>query len=135
MRYGALAIVALLAAVPACSQSAPTASSTGTNAPGTVRAAYAITGMHCGGCADAIVAEVGEVKGVKGVQCTFESKCAVIEFTDPAAKSDAEHAITKLGYKIAPCTVPVTLVPVEVTSVNVTPVTVTPAQPAVPESK
>ena len=136
MRYRALAIVALLVAVPACSQSAPTASSTGATAPGTVRAAYAITGMHCGGCADAIVAEVGEVKGVKGVQCTFESKCAVIEFTDPAAKSDAEHAITKLGYKIAPCTVPATLVPVDVTSVNVTPVTVTPAQPAAaPESK
>jgi hypothetical protein len=75
------------------------------------------------------------VKGVKGVQCTFESKCAVIEFTDPAAKADAEHAITKLGYKIAPCTVPVTLEPVEVKSVNVTPVTVTPAQSAAPESK
>jgi hypothetical protein len=59
----------------------------------------------------------------------------VIEFADPAAKADAEHAITKLGYKIAPCTVPVTLVPVEVTPVNVTPVTVTPAQSAAPESK
>jgi copper chaperone CopZ len=106
MRYRALAIVALLVAVPACSQSAPTPASTGATAPGTVRAAYAITGMHCGGCADAIVAEVGEVKGVKGVQCTFESKCAVIEFTDPAAKADAERAITKLGYKIAPCEAP-----------------------------
>ena len=135
MRYRALAIVALLVAVPACSQSAPTPASARATAPGTVRAAYAITGMHCGGCADAIVAEVGEVKGVKGVQCTFESKCAVIEFTDLAAKADAEHAITKLGYKIAPCTVPVTLVPVEVTSVNVTPMTVTPAQSAAPESK
>jgi copper chaperone CopZ len=143
MRYRALAIVALLAAVPACSQSAPTPASTGATAPGTVRAAYAITGMHCGGCADAIVAEVGEVKGVKGVQCTFESKCAVIEFTDPSAKADAEHAITKLGYKIAPCGLPVTLEPVDVTSVAVTPVTVTPAgaptapaQPAAtPESK
>ena len=67
MRYRALAIVALLVAVPACSQSAPTPASTGATASGTVRAAYAITGMHCGGCADAIVAEVGEVKGVKGV--------------------------------------------------------------------
>jgi copper chaperone CopZ len=143
MRYRALALVALLVAVPACSQSAPAPASTGATAPGTVRAAYAITGMHCGGCADAIVAEVGEVKGVRGVQCTFESKCAVIEFTDPAAKADAEHAITKLGYKIAPCGIPVTLEPVDVTSVTVTPVTIAPAgapaapaQPAAtPESK
>ena len=143
MGYRALAIFALLVVVPACSQSAPTPASTGATAPGTVRTAYAITGMHCGGCADAIVAEVGEVKGVKGVQCTFESKCAVIEFTDPAAKADAEHAITKLGYKIAPCGIPVTLEPVDVTSVTVTPVAVTPAgapaapaQPAAtPESK
>ena len=106
MQHRALLLVALLVAVPACSKSVPPAATSGPTAPGTVRAAYAITGMHCGGCADAIVAEVGEVKGVKGVQCTFESKCAVIEFTDPAAKADAEHAITKLGYKIAPCEAP-----------------------------
>lgn len=80
----------------------PAAVTPSTAANGVTVVTYAIEGMHCSGCAEAIVAEVGEVKGVKGVQCTFESKQATIELTDAAAAAEAERAITKLGYKIAP---------------------------------
>ena len=74
-----------------------------TAAPVTV--AYDVGKMHCGGCADAITAEVSEVKGVKGVACTIETHRAVITLDDPAAGPLAEKAITKLGYtitKVAP---------------------------------
>ena len=73
----------------------------------TTQVAYTVTGMHCNSCAEAITAEVAAVKGVRSVQCTFESKCAVLQLNDPAAQTDAERAITKLGFTIAPCAVPV----------------------------
>ena len=68
----------------------------------TVEVAYAVEGMHCDGCAQAIVAEVSEVKGVRSVKCTFESKQAVIVLDDAASLAEAERAITKLGYTISP---------------------------------
>lgn len=70
--------------------------------PPTVQVAYAVEGMHCDGCAQAIVAEVSEVKGVRSVRCTFESKQAVIVLDDAASLPEAERAMTKLGYKISP---------------------------------
>ena len=51
------------------------------------------------------VAEVSEVKGVHGVRCTFESKVAVVEL-DAAARDEAERAMTKMGYRIAPVPLP-----------------------------
>ena len=68
----------------------------------TVQVAYAVEGMHCDGCAQAIVAEVSEVKGVRSVKCTFESKQAVIVLDDATSLAEAERAITKLGYAISP---------------------------------
>jgi copper chaperone CopZ len=70
--------------------------------PTTVEVAYAVEGMHCDGCAQAIVAEVSEVKGVRSVKCTFESKQAVIVLDDATSLAEAERAITKLGYTISP---------------------------------
>lgn len=67
-----------------------------------VKVAYSVEGMHCDGCAGAIVAEVQEVKGVRSVECTFASGQAVITLDDPSARPEAERAITKLGYRIAP---------------------------------
>lgn len=89
----------------------------------TTQVAYTVTGMHCSACAEAITAELTAVKGVNSVQCTFESKCAVVELTDPAAQANAEHAITKLGYTIVPCAVP-----------TAAPIQAAPVQPADPAS-
>jgi copper chaperone CopZ len=72
----------------------------------TTQVAYTVTGMHCNSCAEAITAEVAAVKGVRSVQCTFESKCAVLEVNNPTAQAEAERAITKLGFTITPCAVP-----------------------------
>lgn len=100
------------------SKPAPIASSTPTT-----QVAYTVTGMHCSACAQAITAELTAVKGVNSVQCTFESKCAVVELSDPAAQANAEHAITKLGYTIVPCAVP-----------TAAPIQAAPVQPADPAS-
>lgn len=67
-----------------------------------VKVTYTVGGMHCDGCAGAIVAEVQEVRGVRSVECTFASGQAAITLDDPSARAEAERAITKLGYSIAP---------------------------------
>lgn len=64
--------------------------------------AYRVSGMHCDGCAEAIVAEVSEVKGVRGVHCTYASQEAVVTLDSAAARPEVERAITKLGYRIEP---------------------------------
>ena len=93
--------------VAGCSGGEPQANATKAAASQqTMQMAYTVTGMHCGGCAEAITAEVAAVKGVNSVHCTFESKCAVVALSNPASQADAERAITKLGYTIKPCAVP-----------------------------
>lgn len=64
---------------------------------------YAVDGMHCEGCAEAITAELKEIKGVDSVECTFDSHRAVVQVASAALAPQVEKAITKLGYKVAPC--------------------------------
>lgn len=63
---------------------------------------YDVTGMHCGGCAEAITAELMEVPGVQKVDCQYETHHAEIVVADASLQPKVEHAITKLGYTIAP---------------------------------
>lgn len=101
----ALLMVLVLSGCSGSDVQQPTAATTA--AKQTTQVAYTVTGMHCNSCAEAITAEVAAVQGVRSVQCTFESKCAVLELDNPTAQADAERAITKLGFTIAPCVVPV----------------------------
>ena len=99
------ALAALLTVIPLCgcegkAPDAATAANAKASGAAVTEVVYEVQGMHCDGCAEAIVAEVSEVPGVASVQCTFESKQARIALRDPAAKAQAEHAITKLGYTI-----------------------------------
>lgn len=63
---------------------------------------YEVDGMHCDGCAEAIVAELTETPGVQQAECTFQSKRATVRFAAPATRESVERAVTKLGYKVAP---------------------------------
>lgn len=68
----------------------------------TWRTSFRVDGMHCGGCAEAIVAELKETPGVRSATCSFEAKRCEVELL-PAAKADtAAAAIRKLGYTVAP---------------------------------
>lgn len=88
-------------APPGYANAAQSAIMTGDFARGNYSLVYVVDGMHCSGCADAIKAEVKEVAGVRAVECTFESKRATIALDTPDLRPAVEHAITKLGYKIA----------------------------------
>jgi copper chaperone CopZ len=70
--------------------------------PAALHAHYAIAGMHCDGCAEAIVAEVMEVPGVQAIECSYATQTADVTMSSEAQRADVERAITKLGYKIQP---------------------------------
>jgi len=107
MRIPFVSAVLTVLALTGCSGSDVQKPATADAAPKqTTQVAYNVTGMHCNSCAEAITAEVAVVKGVRSVQCTFESKCAVLQLNDPTAQAEAERAITKLGFTITPCAVP-----------------------------
>jgi copper chaperone CopZ len=72
----------------------------------TTTVTYRVSGMHCDGCAEAIVAEVSEVKGVQRVECAFATRKAVVTLDGDAARPEVERAITKLGYQVAPADAP-----------------------------
>jgi len=63
---------------------------------------FQVEGMHCGGCAEAIVAELKETPGVRGAQCSFETKVAEVELLPTTDPEHAAAAIRKLGYKVSP---------------------------------
>ena len=92
-------LAALALSLAACGPSAPA------GRPAAARAetvAYAVEGMHCGGCAEAIVAELRETPGVRGAQCSFDTKVAEVELLPTANPDDAAAAIRKLGYNVSP---------------------------------
>lgn len=68
----------------------------------TRRTSFRVDGMHCGGCAEAIVEELKETPGVRSATCSFDTKRCEVELL-PTAKADtAAEAIRKLGYEVSP---------------------------------
>jgi copper chaperone CopZ len=98
-----LAVLAPVAAIlMACDGRTPPPRIDGT--PVTVR--FQVEGMHCGGCAEAIVAELRETPGVRGAQCSFDTKVAEVELLPTTNPDDAAAAIRKLGYTVSPAPAP-----------------------------
>ena len=67
---------------------------------GSSRVVLAVSGMHCGSCADGITAMLKRTEGVLEVSTSFEDRESKVRF-DPAVTSPAKliEAIEKLGYK------------------------------------
>ena len=67
---------------------------------GSTRVVLAVSGMHCGSCADGIDAMLKRTEGVLEASTSFENREATVRF-DPAITSPAKliEAIEKLGYK------------------------------------
>ena len=68
----------------------------------TTQVRFVVEGMHCGGCAEAIVDELKETPGVRGAQCSFETKVAEVELLPTTDPERAAAAIRKLGYTVSP---------------------------------
>jgi copper chaperone CopZ len=100
------AVLALLcAAFSGCSSGEPKA---GPEKSSSVEVAgdqlvFAVRGMHCDGCAQAITEAVQAVPGVKSVEVSFADKRAVIVPTKAEFDPEAVLAvIKKMGYEATP---------------------------------
>jgi copper chaperone CopZ len=92
------AILPAVLALAACGPSDPSPRIDGAS----TRVRFQVEGMHCGGCAEAIVAELKETPGVRGAQCSFETKVAEVELLPTTDPERAAAAIRKLGYTVSP---------------------------------
>ncbi len=61
-----------------------------------------ISGMSCGGCADAIARSLKTIPGVHEVAVSFDSRLATVRFDERSVPSERlESAVRSAGYDIA----------------------------------
>lgn len=62
---------------------------------------YAVTGMSCQHCVDAVTAEVGRISGVEQVQVDLPSGTVTVASDAPLALEAVRAAIDEAGYDLA----------------------------------
>ena len=67
----------------------------------TTIATYAVTGMSCQHCVDAVTAEVGRITGVEQVQIDLTTGAVTVTSTVPLAVSAVRDAVDEAGYDLA----------------------------------
>ena len=64
---------------------------------------FAITGMHCDGCAGGLTAELKETPGVAAAEVTFSNKLAVVSYdTNRVTTEQLTKAIKTAGFEAKP---------------------------------
>ena len=64
---------------------------------------FAITGMHCDGCAGGLTAELKQTRGVTSVAVTFSNQLAVVAYdTNRATAAQLTKAIKDAGFTARP---------------------------------
>jgi copper ion binding protein len=67
----------------------------------TTTTTYAVTGMSCQHCVDAVTAEVGRLAGVEQVQVDLPAGAVTVTSTEPLALEVVREAIDEAGYDLA----------------------------------
>jgi copper ion binding protein len=62
---------------------------------------YAVTGMSCQHCVDAVTAEVERISGVEQVQVDLPSGTVTVTSTSPLALEVVRAAVDEAGYDLA----------------------------------
>ena len=63
---------------------------------------YAVVGMTCGHCVDAVRDEVGKVDGVTSVDVELASGTVTVESERPVDPAAVTAAVAEAGYEVAP---------------------------------
>jgi copper chaperone CopZ len=104
-----LSLLAWLNALAGCaqvsdSQAAAPAGATDppaeTSASEGITLSFAVTGMHCDGCAQAIEGTVSRIPGVSGCDASFEDSSATVVVSDPSLAGAVLTAVAEMGYTI-----------------------------------
>ena len=67
----------------------------------TTTATYAVRGMSCQHCVDAVTAEVGRISGVEQVQIDLPSGTVTVTSDAPLALETVRAAVDEAGYDLA----------------------------------
>lgn len=67
----------------------------------TVTTTYAVTGMSCQHCVDAVTAEVGRLAGVEQVQVDLPAGAVTVTSATPLVLDDVRAAVDEAGYDLA----------------------------------
>ena len=70
----------------------------------TTTATYAVTGMSCQHCVDAVTAEVGRIAGVEQVEIDLPAGAVTVTSAAPLALEAVRDAIDEAGYDLADAT-------------------------------
>lgn len=62
---------------------------------------YAVAGMSCQHCVDAVTAEVGRIAGVEQVQVDLPAGAVTVTSTAPLAVEEVRRALDEAGYDLA----------------------------------
>lgn len=66
----------------------------------TTTATYAVTGMSCQHCVDAVTAEVGRLAGVEQVQVDLPTGAVTVTSNAPLALDAVRSALDEAGYDL-----------------------------------
>lgn len=67
----------------------------------TTTATYAVAGMSCQHCVDAVTAEVGRIGGVEQVQVDLPTGAVTVISAAPLALDEVRSALDEAGYDLA----------------------------------
>ena len=65
-------------------------------------ATYAVAGMTCQHCVDAVTAEVGRIRGVEQVQVDLADGNVTVTSAGPLALDAVRDAVDEAGFDLAP---------------------------------
>ncbi|HRW36717.1 MAG: heavy-metal-associated domain-containing protein [Acidimicrobiales bacterium] len=68
----------------------------------TATATYAVSGMSCQHCADAVTAELGRLPGVEQVTVDLATGSVQVDSRAPLALDDVRAAVDEAGYDLVP---------------------------------
>jgi copper ion binding protein len=63
---------------------------------------FQVTGMTCGHCQRAVIAEIGEIRGVTGVVVDLDSGNVTVTADEPVDRADVAAAVDEAGYALIP---------------------------------
>lgn len=67
----------------------------------TVQATYAVSGMTCGHCVQAVSGELSKLDGVTGVDVDLATGAVTVTSEAPLAEADVREAVDEAGYELA----------------------------------
>ena len=67
----------------------------------TTTSTYAVSGMSCQHCVDAVTAEVGRIAGVEQVTIDLAAGAVTVESTGPLDVAEVRAAVDEAGYDLA----------------------------------